>query len=104
MARRSITNVGFWVLLGLAAGMLISDLTRLPTVSAAGSADRYEDFCMVTGLSFDTEIDLLWLLDYRGARLHCIMVDRNGRLSEIAKIDLMEQFALKEGSRNAPTS
>lgn len=96
------TNTGFWLVLGLAAGMLVSDLTKVPTVSAAGSADRFEDFCMVTGLSFDTEIDLLWLLDYRGARLHCIMVDRQGRLSEMAKIDLLEQFDLKEGGRSRP--
>lgn len=91
------TNTGFWLVLGLAAGMLISDLTNVKTVEAKGSTSRFDDFCMVTGRSYDNEIDIVWLLDYRTAELHNIMVGRNGKLTRIASLNLIEQLELKEG-------
>ncbi|MFO0945435.1 MAG: hypothetical protein U1D30_05735 [Planctomycetota bacterium] len=103
MTGRSWTNGGFFLMLGVAAGMLLSDLTKTPTVSAAGAADRYEDSCMVTGLSGTNEFDFVWLLDYRGGRLHCIITTREGRLQQQGQpLDLLEQFELPEGSRKKP--
>lgn len=95
--KRNWTQTGFWLVLGLAGGMLISDLTQVKTVEAKGSTSRYQDYCMVTGRSYDNEIDLLWFLDYRTAQLHGIITDRNGRLQRIAGLDLLEQFQLEEG-------
>lgn len=95
--KKNWTNTGFWLVLGLAGGMLISDLASVNTVQAKGSTSRYEDFCMVTGRSYDNEIDLIWLLDYRTAQLHGIIMSRKGKLGRIAGLDLLEQFQLDEG-------
>ena len=99
------SNAGFYLALGVAAGLLISDLTQgqmIGTASGSGSASRYEDFCMVTGRSADSEVDILWLLDYRSGRLQCIILGRNGRLGAMGEIDLLQQFDMEKGSKANP--
>lgn len=98
MTRRSWTNSGFWLVLGLAAGMMISDLTSAQTLQAraTGSASRYSDDAVVTSRSFDGQIDLVWLLDYRTATLNCILMNNNGKLQAAAMLDLLEQFELDD--------
>lgn len=101
MARGKWTSYGFWLASGLALGMLVSDLTR-PAALHADSASSYGEYCMVSGASFDREIDLIWLLDYKFAQLHCIVMSRSGRLGSLGKIDLVEQFQIEEGKRIKP--
>lgn len=57
---------------------------------------------MVTGASYDQEIDILWLLDYRSGRLHCILMNRNGKLGGIGELDLLQMFEIEPGSRTKP--
>lgn len=95
------TTVGFWLLLGFAAGMLASDITD-PKTADAVTAMRYEEFCMVTGRSSDNEIDNVWILDYDYARLACITMNRNGVLGAVGTIDLREQFDLVDDARLKP--
>lgn len=102
MKREHWSRTGFWILLGVVGGLLFRDLTSPPLLEAKGSASRYEEYCMVTGNSYDKEIDILWLLDYRSGRLHCILVNRAGRLGAIGELDLLEQFEIEEGSRAKP--
>lgn len=92
---------GFWLATGLALGMLISDLVQTPTLKA-DSASGYQEYCMVSGASFDREIDLIWLLDYKFGVLHCVMMSRQGQLGTLGKIDLVEQLELQEGKRIKP--
>lgn len=102
MRTQNWMNAGFWLLLGLSAGMILSNVTQVPLNAATGSSDRYEDNTMVTGQAFGNENDLIWLLDYRGARVNCIMQDRTGRVGVIGSLDLFEQFELEEGGRQRP--
>lgn len=99
--RGAWSTYGFWLAVGLSAGMLISDLTDPPTAEAA-TAMRHEEYCMVTGASFDPNIDLIWLLDYKYALLHCITMDRQGGLQGMSPVDLVEQLQIEEGQRIKP--
>lgn len=101
MQRRNWTTYGFWLAIGLALGMLAANMTS-PTPALADSASSYGEYCMVSGASFDREIDLVWLLDYKYAYLHCIVMNRSGQLNTLGKINLVEQFQLEEGKRIKP--
>jgi hypothetical protein len=77
--------------------MLISDLTTHPSAKA-DSASRYDEYCMVSGRSFDGEIDIIWLLDYKFGVLHCLVLNRDGQINTLGQLDLLEQLQLG-GSR-----
>lgn len=96
MKARSWTQAGFFVLLGLSSGLLISDLTAVRTVEAAGGSSSFnEEFRIVTGHRTDTNSDVVWLLDYRAGKLVCLgLGSQGGRMTEICDLDLMEQFEL----------
>ena len=103
MRRVSWTNGGFWLMTGLAMGMLISDMTsNSPTVKAESSSSRYEDYCMVPGRSFDGLIDNIWLLDYKLGVLHCLVLNNAGFIVSLGKVDLVEQFELPAGKKIKP--
>ncbi|MBY0589338.1 hypothetical protein K2X85_19355 [bacterium] len=95
------TNYGFWLVTGLAAGMLVSDLTREPAAKA-DSACRYEEFCMVSGQSYDGEIDIIWVLDYKFGVLHALILNRDGLINTLGTVDLVEQLQLTSGTRVKP--
>lgn len=96
------TNYGFWLVTGLALGMLISDVAPSASVKA-DSASRVDEYCMVSGKSFDGEIDCIWLLDYKQALLHCLVLSRQGNIMELGRVDLIEQLELnKAGGRRSP--
>lgn len=101
MGRASWMTYGFWLVTGLSLGMLISDLTR-PPVAEAAVASRYDEYCIATGRSFDGEIDICWVLDYKFGLLHCMILSRDGLLSEMGRIDLVEQLELEGGKRIKP--
>jgi len=102
MRRGSWMNGGFWLMTGLAMGMLISDLTSDKSVEAASSSSRYEEYCMVPGRSFDGEIDNIWLLDYKLGVLHCLVLNRGGVITSLGKVDLVEQLELQAGKKLKP--
>lgn len=92
---------GFWLMTGLALGMVISDLTRIPTAEA-NVASRYEEYCIATGRSFDGEIDVVWVLDYKFGLLHCLILNRQGQMNALGRVDLVEQLEINEGKRVKP--
>lgn len=95
------TTYGFWLAIGLALGMLVSNVTA-PRAAMADSASSHGEYCMVSGASFDKEIDLIWLLDYKYAYLHCIVLNRSGQLNTLGQINLKEQLQIEEGQRIKP--
>jgi hypothetical protein len=97
-------QAGFWMVLGLASGMLLSDVLQVRKVEAGGSTSLNEEYRIATGINFETKVDAIWLLDYKTAELQCIMLDaqRPSILSSLCKIDLAEQFEIPEGSRTKP--
>ena len=101
MSRDRWMKGGFWLAIGLAGGMLLSDLTRHPSVKA-DSSDRYEEYTMVSGASFDKEIDLIWLLDYKFGVLHALVLSRQGQIQALGKVDLVEQLEIEKGNRIKP--
>lgn len=100
---KSWTHAGFWLLLGLSAGMIVSDLARLEEVKASGSTSFNGEYRMVTGHRNDTGVDVLWLLDYRAAKLYCIQLNQHTyKFENSVALDLIEQLDLKGGSRVRP--
>lgn len=100
MKPKSWTQVGFWLAVGLSAGMIVSDVTRMQEVQAAGSTSLNGEYRMVTGHRSDTGVDVVWLLDYRAAKLYCIQLNQQTYQFERANaLDLLEQLELKPGSR-----
>ena len=90
MAAKSWTSTGFWLALGLAGGMLIADLTNVPTLEAGANTSRYKEDAIVAGASNNGDIDYIWLLDYGLATVQCISMNRNGTLGGLAAFDLTE--------------
>lgn len=91
MRTRSWTNYGFWLMLGVASGMLISDLTNEPALHAATTSQR-DEYLIATGQSNSNDVDVVWVLDYLGARLVCISMTRQATFGGMTEIDLLEQF------------
>ncbi len=103
MSKGNYVHAGFWLAIGLSLGMLISNITQGQRLEAGGSTSFNEEYRMVTGTRSDTQIDVVWLLDYKAAILHCIMLDqRSYKLSGIVKLDLMEQLEIPEGTKARP--
>ena len=95
MNRQNTFAYGFWLLLGLSGGMLVSDLTDTPTAAAFGATSRYNDYVMATGRIGVSENDCIWLLDYSNAYLHSVVLNRNGVLDRVAPLDLKQLFELE---------
>ena len=91
MRPHSLTTYGFWLLLGFAGGMLVSDLAE-PRRAYGTTSNRYEEFVMATGNSEDTQVDLVWLLDYDMATLSCISLANNGLFAGKSEVDLQNVF------------
>lgn len=106
MSKPLTANAGFWLAIGVSAGLLLANITSgqvfLQSASASGSASRYEQYCTVTGASYDQEVDVLWLLDYKTGLLHNILIGRNGKMGAIGELDLMQMFDIEQGQREKP--
>ena len=96
MKSRSISHWGFWLAVGVATGLLISDLTDPPAAHAIATS-RYEDFIMATGASEFPDVDVVWVLDYTGARLICLTLNRQGKFAGKSELDLLQTFQGEEG-------
>jgi hypothetical protein len=90
-------------ILWLSAGVFLGGLCTYLCVgnfreAQAATADRYEDFVMVTGpVSLFPGITLegVWLLDYRAGKLLGSVIDRNlGKITSWAEVDLVSEFGI----------
>ncbi|QDU60746.1 hypothetical protein Pan216_15960 [Planctomycetes bacterium Pan216] len=86
----------FLVVIGLAGGLLISDLAG-PSVSFATTSDRYKNYIIVTGTTPQQTIDGVWILDYAGARLLFFTLDQQGRFLS-TELDLLQVFQMGDAS------
>lgn len=86
-------NRGFWLFLGMTAGMLIYDLTNVHTAEAVATS-QYKEYLMATGRSNQATIEFCWVLDYKGARLLCISLTQAGQFAGISEVDLLSEFKL----------
>lgn len=93
MAKGALVNRGFWLILGLVAGLLVSDLATVKTAEAVATC-QYKEYMIATGASNQATIEFCWLLDYKGARLLCIALNQAGALGGITEVDLLEEFKL----------
>jgi hypothetical protein len=86
-----------WLALGLVLGGLgAAYYTSRPRLVQAGS-DRADDCIMCTGPVVvdmkNTQIDGVWLLDYRAGKLLGSLVDRGfGKVLHWAEVDLVKEF------------
>jgi len=82
---------------GLGGGLVAWQLggSRTTEVIAAGT-DRYQDYILATGavsLNARTQLDGVWLLDYRSGKLLGSCVDKTqGRMMPWAEVDLVSEF------------
>ena len=98
---RHWTAKGFWLLLGLAAGMIVADLTNLPSAHAVASNSR-DDNLIATGSTEQTEIEAVWLLDYGQAKLFYITMGPQGTYAGMTSMDLIQAFELDDAQGEQP--
>jgi len=86
---------GGLVALGLAAGLFLGGT---PTPVAAGT-DRFQDYVMATGavsLSARTQVDGVWMLDYRSGKLLGTCIDKTqGKIVGWSEVDLVSEFEVQ---------
>jgi hypothetical protein len=83
------------IFLGLGMGWIV--FSSSPAVQAGN--DRQEDYVLCTGPVFagpvGTELDGVWLLDYRAGKLLGTIINRqNGKVSGWSEVDLVSEFAI----------
>lgn len=96
---RSWTNTGFWVLLGMVGGMLLSDILAPRTVQAVATSQS-DNYLLASGNDGNTNSELIWLLDYKGARLIALLPIVNNReagLVPVGELDLQEALEIGRG-------
>jgi hypothetical protein len=69
-----------------------------PTLLHAGGNDRFEDYVMCTGavtVNQRSQLDGVWLLDYRAGKLLSTVIDRgSGKIGGWAELDLTKEFGI----------
>lgn len=90
MKQRGVA-IGFWLLVGFSAGMVVSNLTT-SQLQASANSDRLDNYVIAVGASPNQIIDLIWILDYKMGMLNCISLNRNGAVGGNSEIDLTTAF------------
>ena len=84
------------LLLGFAAAF---HFAGKPTTAEASGTDRHQDYVMATGavsLNARTQLDGLWMLDYRAGKLLGSCVDKTqGKMMPWAEVDLVSEFLVQ---------
>ena len=87
---------GALVALGLGAGLFVGGT---PTPVAASGIDRFQDYVMATGavsLSARTQVDGVWMLDYRSGKLLGTCIDKTqGKIVGWSEVDLVSEFEVQ---------
>ena len=80
---------------GLGAAVAVGYLGQ-PRLAVASAVDRSQDFVMTTGavgITARSQIDGVWLLDYRSGKLLGTVIDKvQGKIVGWAEVDLVKQF------------
>jgi hypothetical protein len=83
---------------GLVLGGLFIGLRPTAPTPVFANNDRYDDYVLCTGAvttNQRTQMDGVWLLDYRGGKLLGTVIDRNvGKIMSWAEVDLVTEFNL----------
>ena len=91
-------------LLTLAAGgavgaALAAGYVSAPQPAKASGIDRFQDYVMATGavsLSARTQVDGVWMLDYRAGKLLGTCIDKTqGKIVGWAEVDLVSEFEVQ---------
>ena len=84
---------GALAVLGLGAGLFLGSS---PQPVKAGGIDRFQDYVMTTGavsLSARTQVDGVWMLDYRSGKLLGTCIDKTqGKIVGWSEVDLVGEF------------
>ncbi len=87
---------GAMMALGLGAGLFLGGA---PTPAKASGIDRYQDYVMATGavsLSARTQVDGVWMLDYRSGKLLGTCIDKTqGKIVGWSEVDLVSEFEVQ---------
>ena len=87
---------GAMMALGLGAGLFLGSP---PTPAKASGIDRYQDYVMATGavsLSARTQVDGVWMLDYRSGKLLGTCIDKTqGKIVGWSEVDLVSEFEVQ---------
>lgn len=88
-----------WVLGGMVVGVAVGWWLFGQAPRAMAGNDRHEEFAMCTGAAsvglVGTDLDGVWLLDYRAGKLLGTVVNRtNGRVNGWAEVDLVKEFGI----------
>ena len=79
--------------LGLGAGLFLGSS---PQPVKAGGIDRFQDYVMTTGavsLSARSQVDGVWMLDYRSGKLLGTCIDKTqGKIVGWSEVDLVNEF------------
>lgn len=84
---------GALAVLGLGAGLFLGSS---PQPVKAGGIDRFQDYVMTTGavsLSARSQVDGVWMLDYRSGKLLGTCIDKTqGKIVGWSEVDLVGEF------------
>ena len=84
---------GALAVLGLGAGLFLGGS---PQPVKAGGIDRFQDYVMTTGavsLSARSQVDGVWMLDYRSGKLLGTCIDKTqGKIVGWSEVDLVNEF------------
>jgi hypothetical protein len=94
----SWTTKGFWMLLGLSAGMLLSSLTQPPRLGASATSPSVEGTLLATGDSNSPSVELLWALDDKGI-LTAMLFGQQGRLLAAPSLDVKKHIKVRGGKK-----
>lgn len=87
---------GTMMALGLGAGLFLGSP---PTPAKAAGVDRFQDYVMATGavsLSARTQVDGVWMLDYRSGKLLGTCIDKTqGKIVGWSEVDLVSEFEVQ---------
>ncbi len=84
---------GALAVIGLGAGLFLGSS---PQPVKAGGIDRFQDYVMTTGavsLSARSQVDGVWMLDYRSGKLLGTCIDKTqGKIVGWSEVDLVNEF------------
>ncbi len=84
---------GALAVLGVGAGLFLGSS---PQPVKAGGIDRFQDYVMTTGavsLSARSQVDGVWMLDYRSGKLLGTCIDKTqGKIVGWSEVDLVSEF------------
>lgn len=92
------TNRGFWLAVGVSAGLLIGNVVQTQKVEATATSNAAEGLTLATGSSNSPNFELLWVLDETGI-LTALAFGQNRGFQGASSIDLKEAGLRGKGGK-----